>query len=404
MSQQPPNPVPAQGPRTGESGSPAPLPTGAAGRFPLRIGIDARKLDDFGIGTYLWNLIGQLGRIDGKNEYFLLHQFEGSAGLPQQPRRQWLWNGSGKYSLREHASLAWQSWRYRLDLLHCPHYVTPLLAPCPVVVTIHDIIHLVRPGHLSAGQRAYARFMIHHAVRQARRIITVSEFSRQDLIEHTGARESQVVVVPNALPLDIRPVHSKKQLLNVCEHYGIKPPFILNVGNPNMLHKNLATLVKAWRILRETEYPDLTLVIAGGMPKAPLRKHYESLAGAHSAALQYCGFVERGHLPALYSAASVFAWPSLYEGFGLPPLEAMACGTPVVSSNASAMPEVLGKGALLVDPLDAEAMADGLRQAVSDAGLRRRLVAAGKRQVKGFSWEDHARSTLAVYNDAVTDS
>jgi glycosyltransferase involved in cell wall biosynthesis len=380
---------------------------------PFRIGIDARKLGDYGIGDYIWNLLVQLSRLDPVNRYVLFHQAPLSGPHPGLPPAfppgalwssppQWIRDDAPKYSLREQVSLPWLSWRHGLDLLHCPHYVTPLVRPCPLVVTIHDIIQVVLARNFSPIARAYARFMLRRAVSGARRIITVSEGSRRDLIERLGAHPDRITVIPNGLPEDAVPVRDPARLAAVRARHGIAGQYLLFVGNVRMRHKNVVTLLRAFRLLRERRRDGLTLVLAGGAGSAGAE--LMEAAGPAWPDVRMTGFVERADLPALYSGAEVFVWPSLYEGFGFPPLEAMACGTPVVSSAAPVMPEVLGDAALFVPPLEPEAYASAIQRVLEDGGLRASLIARGTAQAARYTWADAARRTLAVYGEALAEA
>jgi glycosyltransferase involved in cell wall biosynthesis len=367
---------------------------------PRRIGIDARKLGDFGVGAALWNLIVHLRRLDPDSRYILLHQTPPPADAP--PGLEWVWDGAPKYSLREQASLPWHAWRQRLDLLHCPHYVVPLARVCPLVVTIHDIIH-VALGHLwPRPAREYARFMIRRAVVGARRVITDTEGSRRDLIERVGADPAKLVVIPIAAGGQYRRIADPARLADLRRRYGIDRPYLLSVGNARMAHKNLVTLFRAFRLARERGL-DLALVVTGGLPPDALRRDWAAAAGDALAHVRFAGYVPGADLPALYSAAEAFVWPSLYEGFGLPPLEAMACGTPVISSRASVMPEVLGDAPLYVEPLAAEDYAEAIGRVLTDPALRADLARRGLARAARYSWEDSARRTLAVYREVLEE-
>jgi glycosyltransferase involved in cell wall biosynthesis len=361
---------------------------------PFRIGIDARKLGDFGIGDYLWNLIGQLHQIDSVNQYVLLHQ--GTPPGPLARPAEWVWDGSGKYSLREQVSLPWHAWRRRLDLLHCPHYVVPLVRPCPLVVTIHDLIHLVLGHYWSWPARQYAGFMLRRAC-TADHIITVSEGSKRDLMERLGVAPERITVIYNGVGDAFRPVTDSGPLRALQARLGLPPRYLLWLGNPRMPHKNAATAVRAFRLLAEAGERELWLVLAGGQPPPETAARLREAAGPVAARLRFVDYVPSADLPALYSGAAAFVWPSLYEGFGLPPLQAMACGIPVVSSNASVMPEILGDAALYADPGRPESFAEVLRRVLEGTHLRQELIARGFARAARYSWSEHARRTLAVY-------
>ena len=364
-----------------------------------RIGIDARKLGDFGIGEHLWQLIAALAAEDAPYDFVLLH-----AGGPRPPgtaHLRWVEERAGKYSLREQLALPWRAWREGLGLLHLPHYVVPLAAPCPLVVTIHDIIHLKFPQHLSAPARAYAAVMLRLATRRARRIITVSEHSRRDIVETLGVAPEKVVAIHNGIAPDTVRVEHPAALAQARARLGWAGPFLLNVSNVRMRHKNLPLLIEAFGGLLHGAHAELRLVIAGGAPTPALQAVLARVLGGRAGQVLFPGYLTRAELLALYSAAEVFVWPSLYEGFGLPPVEAMACGTPVVSSDVAAMPEVLGAAARYASPHDAGAFADAVRSLLDDPAARAEFVARGRTQAARYDWRSNARATLAVYRDVL---
>lgn len=365
-----------------------------------RIGIDARKLGDFGIGEYLTQLIDELALLEPFCDFVLLHQLDGPpSALP--PHMTWRRDDAGKYSLREQVSLPWQAWRAGLSLLHLPHYVTPLWSPCPLVVTVHDVIHLRFADQLSLAARAYARFMIRHAARTARHIITVSEHSRDDLVALAGADPARITVVHNGITRDAHPMDAAQARQAARELLGWDGPFLLTVANTRMRHKNLPRLVEAFAQAAGEVDAGLRLVIVGGDPPPALREAVAHALGPRAEQVVFPGYLARPGLLALYTACRAFVWPSLYEGFGLPPLEAMACGSPVVSSEASVMPEVLGEAAHYCDPTDPADMARAIREVLTDAGLRERLMQRGTRQAAQFTWAEAARKTAAVYREVL---
>ena len=361
-----------------------------------RIGIDARKLGDFGIGEYLTRLIEELALLEPWCDFMLLHQLDGPPPtLP--PHMTWHRNDAGKYSLREQFSLPWQAWRAGLSLLHLPHYVTPLWSPSPLVVTVHDVIHLRFADQLSVAARAYARFMIAHAARSARHIITVSEHSRDDLVALAGADPAHITVVHNGITQDAHPIDADLARATAREVLGWEGPFLLTVANTRMGHKNLPRLVEAFAQVTAEVDAGLRLVIVGGAPPPTLQQTVARALGPRAGLVVFPGYLERSALLALYNACHAFVWPSLYEGFGLPPLEAMACGSPVISSDASVMPEVLGEAVHYCNPMDAVDMARAIREVLGDADLRERLIRRGRRQAAQFTWAEAARKTAAVY-------
>ena len=313
----------------------------------MKIAIDARKLHDFGIGTYIRNLVHELAGLDPSSEYVLLTRptdlaevgaVAANVRAVAEPAR--------AYSLAEQLRVPLAARRLHADLFHAPHYVLPPLVPGRTVVTIHDCIHLRFPQYLpSRAAWVYAHMMIRAAARKATRILTVSEASKRDILHYTGVAPDKVVVVYNGLDARFATAPDDEALDRVRQRFDLSHPFVLYVGNIKP-HKNLERLIEG------------------------------------------------------FARARAFVFPSLYEGFGLPPLEAMANLTPVVTSNLSSLPEVVGDAAILVDPYDVESIADGIRRVVTDEALRRQLVERGRIRVQDFSWRAAAARTLAVYREA----
>ena len=363
----------------------------------MKVAIDARKWRDYGIGTYVRNLVRHLARLDRETTYFL---FCNSADEPTL--RDLAENfvpvvdGSPGYGFQEHVSIPLKLRRLGAQLLHSPHYVRPLFCTVPTVVTIHDCIHLLFPEYLPSQMAwRYAHFMIGHAVRRSALVLTVSEASRNDILRFfPWADPDKVLVVPNAIDAELLEDPGEEERERVRERYQIRGRYVLFAGNVKP-HKNLDRLIEAFALLKEVPgHEDLKLLIIGDDVSryGSLRRTVEG-AGVRQD-VRFFGFVPHRTLAALYRMASVFAFPSLYEGFGLPPLEAMACGVPVVTSRISSLPEVVGDAALLVDPYRVEDIATGLRRALDDEGLRRDLIDRGRARAAGFSWE---RSVAAVH-------
>ncbi len=363
-----------------------------------RIGIDIRKLADYGIGVYIRNLVRGLAEAGG-HQYTLFHKpGEETAGLPAGAR--YRVERSGLYSLREPFSLGVSARRADLELLHCPHYVAPFWPGCPLAVTIHDLIHMLYPENLpNRAARAYARFFLRRAANKAAVIFAVSETTRTDILEHLPAREEQVVVTHNAVDPRLSIPPGEEELSRARERYVLNHPYALYVGNIKP-HKNLPAAVRAFARFRRAAGQEWRLVIVGSRGvDYELRRSIE-IAGVREA-VRFLGFIPTNFLPAVYGLAAVFVFPSLYEGFGLPPLEAMAAGTPVVASDRSSLPEVLGDAALLVDPSDEVAMAEAMERACADGELRETLIRRGRERVGRFSWRRAVERTLEGYSIAL---
>lgn len=366
----------------------------------MRIVIDARKLHDFGIGTYIRNLVTELGLLDHDSQYVLLTRPDDAAtAAAAGPNFQAMVETSRPYSLGEQWRIPRAAARARATLLHEPHYVLPPLIRCPTVVTIHDCIHLRFPEYLpSRAAFAYAHTMIRLAARKADRVLTVSDASKRDILHYTGVAPEKVVVVHNGLDARFATVPDAEAVDRVRQRFQLDHPFVLYVGNIKP-HKNLERLIAAFASMRADGPDGLKLVVIGDETS----KHPGLRQAVHRHRLdkhvRFFGFQPAATLVTFYRLARAFVFPSLYEGFGLPPLEAMANGTPVVTSNVSSLPEVAGNAALLVDPYDVASIADGIRRAVTDEALRADLITKGHARAREFSWARAAADTLAIYRE-----
>jgi glycosyltransferase involved in cell wall biosynthesis len=364
----------------------------------VRIAIDARKWKDYGIGTYVRNVVRHLAQLDRESTYFLLCDRADEATLRDLAENFVpVVEASAGYSVAEHFTIPRQLRRLGADLFHSPHYVLPLVGRTPSVVTIHDCIHLRFPQYLPNRLALhYARFMMSKAIERSALVFTVSEASRSDILSFfPEADPERVQVVANAIDPALRETPGPEEMERVRERYQVRGRFVLYAGNIKP-HKNLERLIEAFgQLRRRPGCEDVKLLMIGDEISryGSLRRSVEA-AGVRQEA-RFFGFVPDRTLACLYRLASVFAFPSLYEGFGLPPLEAMACGTPVVTSNVSSLPEVVGDAALLVDPYDVEALADALGRVLCDDALRLDLVARGHQRAALFSWE---RSVAAIHD------
>ena len=366
---------------------------------PLRIAIDARKLHDFGIGTYIRNILMELSRLDRTTEYVVLCRPDDVvAGDVLGQNFRMVPEAAPTYSVSEQFRVPLSLARERVRLVHEPHYVLPPLVRCRSVVTIHDCIHLMFPQYLpSKLAHVYAKGSMWVAARKANRILTVSEASKRDILRFFNVAPEKVVVIYNAIDERFLTPADAERMDLVKQRYQLDDPFVLYVGNIKP-HKNIERLIDAFGRARSRSCDEgMKLVIIGDeISKYPgLRQtvHRHKL-DKH---VRFFGFQPTETLAAFYRLARAFVFPSLYEGFGLPPLEAMACGTPVVTSNVSSLPEIAGGAALLVDPYSVEDIAEGIRRAVSDDALRADLVARGLDRARSFSWEQSVRRIHQIY-------
>ena len=361
-----------------------------------KVAIDARKWRDYGIGTYVRNLVRHLARLDHETTYFLFCDRTDAMTLRDLAANFVpVIDESPGYGFMEHVSIPLKLKRLGVELLHSPHYVVPFFCPTKSVVTIHDCIHLLFPQYLpNSGALHYARFMMGRAIRRSSVVLTVSEASRADILRfYPEAQAERVQVVPNAIDPYLLEEPSEEEIERVRERYQIRGRFVLYAGNIKP-HKNLDRLIAAYSLLKKRGHDDVKLLIIGDEVNryGSFRRAVES-AGIRQD-VRFFGFVPDSTLAVLYRLASVFAFPSLYEGFGLPPLEAMACGAPVVTSRLSSLPEVVGDAAVLVDPYDVEDIALGMARVLEDDVLRADLVARGRVRARSFSWE---RSVKAIH-------
>jgi glycosyltransferase involved in cell wall biosynthesis len=368
----------------------------------VRIAIDARKLRDFGIGTYVRNLLRHLSRIDRQTEYVVLCG-AGDRGAVEELGENFraVLESAPAYSIREQFRIPLDLRRERVNLFHAPHYVLPPLTPCRSVVTIHDCIHLQFPEYLPHRLGyAYARTALWLAAHRSSRVLTVSEASKRDILRYFSVPESKIHVIYNAIDERFNEAPPADEVERVRERYQLNDPFVLYAGNIKP-HKNLERLIEAFYLLRRQELEHVKLLIIGD----EISKYATLRRAVHRYKLhkhvRFFGFVPDKTLAVLYRLAAVFAFPSLYEGFGLPPLEAMASGTPVVTSNVSSLPEVVGDAALLIDPNDAAAIADAMRRVLTDPALRDDLRARGFVRVRDFSWERSVRRVREIYDEVL---
>ena len=366
----------------------------------MRVAIDARKLHDFGIGTYIRNVLRHLARIDSETEYVLLCQppdLDVGAQLGHNFRT--VLERSPNYSLREQVHVPWVLRRERPDVFHAPHYVLPPAVHCRSVVTIHDTIHLTFPQYLpNRVAYAYARASMWAAAHRSDRILTVSEASKRDILHFFNVPPEKIEVVYNAIDERFSREPDPADVSRVRERFQLDQRFVLYVGNIKP-HKNLVRLIEAFDGLRRHGLDDVKLLIIGDeIARYPALRRAVHQHKLHKH-VRFLGYLPDDTLAILYRLASLFVFPSLYEGFGLPPLEAMASGTPVVTSNLSSLPEVTGDAAVLVDPYDSLAIESGMRRVLEDPALAADMRRKGLQRAREFSWEQSVAKTWAIYQE-----
>jgi glycosyltransferase involved in cell wall biosynthesis len=371
---------------------------------PLRIAIDAHAVGTKlgGNESYAINLIEALAQIDSVNDYTIyvttgeardrFHQrwpnFKVRSTLPHTPL------------IRIPLTLSAELRKNPVDVLHV-QFTAPPFCPCPVVVSIHDLSFEHLPQAFNRRSRTQLRLTVRHSARRAARILSLSEHTRRDIMETYGIERERIEAIPLAAPKHFAPVEDNRELQRVRHTYGIDGDYILSVGSIQP-RKNLARLIKAYASLRGHYSADKLpkLVLAGKCAWL----YDETLRALEESGIKnlivLTGYVPESDLPALYTGALCFVYPSYFEGFGLPPLEAMKCGAPVVVGNRTSLPEVVGDAALTVDPFDIDAIAKAIKLLMDDSQLRAELSVKGQKRAAAFDWRETARRTLMVYEEA----
>jgi glycosyltransferase involved in cell wall biosynthesis len=366
------------------------------------IAIDASTLStQGGPRTYLQGLLRALLEMDRENRYLIFYNDPVHLGKFPKAREVVL---PGKNSVsrlfREHVLLPLACRREKVDLLHCPKSAIPFRAPCPVVVTLHDLIPVMHPELETFAARCYWRMHIPAAARGSDFIITISGHALREIRENYNVPADRIRVIMQSFDPAMMERPDPETARAVRTRYGLPEGYVLYVGTIQP-RKNLVTLIDAFAILKRNDKTDRKLVIVGrkGWMFDSLFSRITEL-GLQNDVL-FTGFVPDEELPCLFDGAAVFAYLSLFEGFGRPPLEAMACGVPVVASNTTAIPEVVGDAGISVDPRDAGRIAEALRHVLETPGVAEELRKKGIERARLFSWEKTARETLEVYRNVI---
>lgn len=363
----------------------------------MRIGIDARLVfyHQAGIGQYILRLTQALARIDTEDQFILFTSRKDKIPILDQPnfKRQKLWTPS--HHRFERLALSIELSPFSLDVLHSPDFIPPARVRCPSVITVHDLAFLLYPRFLTRESARYYG-QVDVAARAADHIIAVSESTRRDTVRLLGVPEEKITVIYEAAHPIFTPVTNEETLARVRTRYGLPHDFLLFVSTVEP-RKNLPTLLRAFHRLRTNYKIAVTLAIAGH--RGWLIEEVDAVIAELrlGTAVRFLGGIPNEELVYLYNAAKLFVLPSFYEGFGLPPLEAMACGTPVIVSNVSSLPEVVGDAGWLVEPEDVEGLTVAMWRALTDEKLRREMRAKGLKRAHTFSWERAAHETLNVY-------
>ncbi|MDP2726576.1 MAG: glycosyltransferase family 1 protein [Dehalococcoidia bacterium] len=372
----------------------------------MHIGIDYTSAvrQGAGIGRLTRGLVQGLAQIDRENRYSLVVQ----GAVPQIDLAanfrlcRWPLNERLSHVVwhRLGLPLAVDIFTGQMDIFHSPDYLLPPVRRGARVLTVHDLTFLVVPQYAEPKLARYLARALPNSIQQATLVLADSENTRQDLISLLRVPPEKVAVLYAGIDPSFVPVTDTAHLAKVRAKYGLDGPFILNVGTLEP-RKNLEGLLRAYALLREERNLPHRLVLAGGkgwLYEGLFRIAEEQKLGE---AVSFLGYVSDEDLPALLSLADVFVYPSFYEGFGLPPLEAMACGTPVVASRAPCLPEILGEAALFIDPTDHQDLAATILRVLEDSDLRQVLLARGRAQAAKYTWTASAEKALHLYRQAV---
>jgi len=363
----------------------------------VRIAIDARLVyyHQAGIGQYILRLTQALAQIDREDEFILFKSRKDKTHIVDQAnfKQQKLWTPN--HHRFERLAMSLELAPFSLDVLHSPDFIPPARTRCPSVITMHDLAFLLYPRFLTRDSARYYG-QVDLAARQADHIIAVSESTKRDTVRLLGVPEAKITVIYEAAHPLFTPITNEEALDRIRARYHLPSEFILFVSTIEP-RKNLPTLLRAFRRLRDNYKSQATLAIAGN--RGWLAEEVDAVLDELRLgdAVRFLGGVANEELVYLYNAAKLFVLPSFYEGFGLPPLEAMACGTPVIVSKVSSLPEVVGDAGLLVEPEDVEGLTVAMWRVLTDDNLRREMRAKGLKRAAKFSWERAARETLAVY-------
>ena len=379
----------------------------------MKIGINALffQYPNVGVGQYMTHLLKALSQNDTHNEYVLLgpeitgEMPDTTNPFPYQPQAM-----PNFIAQRENIQkVVWEqvtgpaaAYKAGVDIFHVPYFAPPLFPRTPTVVTIHDVIPLVLPAYQPDARVKLYMNLVARAAHSATMVITVSHHARQDIIDTLKLPEDRVRVIYEAASEEYQPVTDPERLAEVRSRYGLNERYVLYLGGLDQ-RKNVPRLIQAFaQLYGKLGDPNLQLLVVGNPDKqnGPLFPDPRPVAADLGMTGQIIyRYIEEEDKPAIYSGASVFVSPSLYEGFGLPPLEAMSCGAPVACSNRTSLPEVVGDAALTFDPENVRDMVEAMRRILTDDALRADLRTRSLQRATQFSWHRAAKETISVYEE-----
>jgi len=365
-----------------------------------KIYIDCRLIEGSGIATYLINLIKTFNKIEKSLDIHILVKSFKKIIIDDQEKNEKHLFKSPIYSISE--QLFFPKFIGKNDILHVPHYNAPILFSGKLIITVHDICHYVMKDYFTGiTKRFYASIFMKFALMRANYIITVSHFTKTEIVKYFHINPSKITVIHNGIDSHYSP-RRKSELLKILALYKVPNKYLLYVGNIKP-HKNIVKLIIAYYNAKRIDNSIPKLIICGEHDK-----HFDILSELgrsgiltkdfFSENIILLGFVKYEDLPCLYSGAELFLYPSLYEGFGIPPLEAMACGTPVIASNTSSIPEILGENALLVNPHNQDDITDAIIRLWQNPSLQKELTLKGLVHANHFKWNESAYKHIELYN------
>jgi len=363
----------------------------------VRIAIDARMISPgsmHGIARYVYELLRCLAEIKTSHHFFILVNKESPLNDMDLPPYMTLTKVKGSWiSLLQQWELPRVLRELKIDLLHAPSFMAPLACPCRLVMTIHDLNHMVLPQFYTPFHQFYYQIFVRNCIQRSRYVLTVSRFSKEEIVRNLKIPREKVYVTYNGVASQYLPIKDQDKLNYVRDLYELPEKFIFCVSN-NKPHKNVLQLVRAFCHSRV----DIPLVLA-----CPVDPNIIRIAEGYNKKhlIYFSKFISEIHLPFVYSMTHLFVYPSTYEGFGLPPLEALACGTPVVVAHSSSLPEVVGNSAIFANPFDYRDIARALEVGVFDEELRQKLKSSGVEHAKRFSWYTMTEQTLAIYEKCI---
>lgn len=369
----------------------------------MRIGIDSRGLlhpQKTGLEWYETHLLKALSKIDLKNEYWLyLNRDLKETFPPNFKKRVLFWPLMGFNQVRLPLDFLF----FKPDVFFFPVLVRPFYCPCKSVVMVHDLNFLIHPESYSFLSKTRLVLSVRMAVKKSDQIITPSNFTKNEVIKYYGVPSSKINVIYEGYDAELFRPSPPSLIKQIKTKYGLSFPYIIHIAGRFQKHKNTEKLIEAFYFLKKNKKIKHKLVILGKKDKS-VESHYpHSLRLAKKLKIDqevlFLGYLPEEDLPPLLTGASVFVFPSLYEGFGLPPLEAMACGTPVVASNTSSMPEIIQDDGILIDPQNVQEIADAIFQVISSPTLSAEIKEKGFKKAQEFSWEKCAKETLAVLEE-----